>query len=528
MPTTIRWPLKLVLLSFFFVIFLVSEGSAGKRAQAYYHFLVAMKAYQEGRLSEARRELLRTIKEDPQALYPRKVLVEIYGRLGEYDKAETIAQKALKLSPGDEDLLYLLAKVYLSQNRPARAIVTLERILEKSPENTQALGLLIKAYLSERDLSGAISSVNRLLAIHPEAYQLWLLKARLLVQAERMSEAKEAYLKAVSLSGEKLQVVLEAGEFLRKIGDLAEAEKLYREYLQKNPEDFHIKKALLETLLSEEKWPEARSLLEEALKQDPHNPQILFFLGLVLEKEGQKERAIKIYREIPQESFFFTEAIRRIYALTLEDKGPEAALAYLKEVTQRAKDKPEVFVLAATAAEDLDCCEEGLVLADEGLARFPENKDLILAKGLLLSCLGRLREALKLVEPLLQKNPDDPVVLNFVGYTYAELGENLSQAQQYIRKALKSMPEAGYIVDSLAWVLFKEGKLEEAFQEIQKAVKLSPQDAVIWEHQGYILKALGRLKEACRSYEEALKRAKHRRDRNRIEKKVSACQGEGP
>lgn len=526
MPITIRWPLKALLLSLFCLAFLISQVSAAERAEAYYHFLAGIKAYQEGKLYEARKELLKTIKKDPKAIYPRKILIEIYGRLGEYDKAEAVARKALKLSPGDDDILYLLAKVYLSQNRPARAIVTLEKILERSPQDERALGLLTKAYLSEKDLSGAISSVERLLAIHPEAYHLWLLKARLLARTERISEAKEAYLKAVSISGEKLQVVLEAGEFLKKIGALAEAEDLYRRYLEKNPEDFHVKQALLEILLAEGKWSEARSLLEETLQQDPENPRALFFLGLVFEKEGQQEKALELYRQIPRDSLFFTEAVRRTYSLILDLKGPEEGLAYLKEITREVEDNPEIFVFAANAAEDLDRCEEGLAFAEKGLARFSGNRDLILAKGLLLSCLGKLREALRLVEPLLEEDPDDPVVLNFVGYTYAELGENLSEAEQYIRKALKTMPEAGYIVDSLAWVLFKQGKLKEAFQEIKRAVELSPGDAVIREHEGDILKALGRLEEACRSYEEALKRAKHRRDRERIEKKVSACQGE--
>ncbi len=527
MRTTIRWlwkglPLSLLALS----LLVVSPARAGQKAEAYYHFLVAVRAYQEGRLSEARKELYRVLRKDPRALYPRKLLIEIYGRQGQYQKAEAIARKALKLAPRDRELRLLLARIYLAEKRFARAIVTLERVLEEDPGNERALGLLLNAYLAQRDLSGAVDSVERLIRVHPDSVSFWLLKARLLAKADQPLKAKESYLKAVELSDYRLEIVMEAGEFLRKIGALKEAEELYRAYLERNPEDYHARQALLQILLAREKWSEAEKFLRETLKKFPEKPGFRFFLGLVLEKEGHLEEALETYREIPRGAPFYTEALRRIYALTRELKGDEAALSFLQTLIQEGPQDPQIYFLAATAAEEIDRCEEGLRFADQGLARFPDHRDLIITKGLLLSCVGKLREALELVEPLLERFPDDPVILNFVGYTYAELGENLDEAEQYIRKALKAQPEAGYIVDSLAWVLYKKGRLEEALREIERAVRLSSGDAVILEHKGDILRALGKERQACEVYREALTRASHRRDRERIEKKVSECPGD--
>ncbi len=524
MRTTIRWLWKALPLSWLVLsVLVVSPVRAGQKAEAYYHFLVAVRAYQEGRLSEARKELYRVLRKDPRALYPRKLLIEIYGRLGEYQKAEAVARKALKLAPGDLELRLLLARIYLSEKRFARAVVTLEKVLEEDPGNERALGLLLNAYLAQKDLAGAVDSVDRLLKIHPDSVSLWLFKARLLARSDQPLAAKESYLKAVELSDYRFEVMMEAGEYLRKIGAFEEAEKLYRSYLERDPEDFHARQALLQILLAQEKWSEAERFLRESLKKFPERPGFKFFLGLVLEKEGRSEEALGIYREIPREAPFYSEALRRIYALTRELKGDEAALSFLQTLIQEGPQDPQIYFLAATAAEEIDRCEEGLKFVDQGLARFPDHRDLIITKGLLLSCVGKLREALELVEPLLERFPDDPVILNFVGYTYAELGENLEEAEQYIRRALKAQPEAGYIVDSLAWVLFKQGRLEEARREIERAVKLSPEDAVILEHKGDILRALGKTREACEIYRKALELAKHRRDRERIEKKVSEC-----
>ncbi|MBX6422096.1 lipopolysaccharide assembly protein LapB [Thermosulfurimonas sp. F29] len=528
MRTTIRWLWKGLLPSLLILAVLGSSARAGRRAEAYYHFLVAVRAYQEGRLTEARKELYRVLRQDPRAVYPRKLLAEIYGRLGKYERAETVVRKALELAPGDPELKLLLARVYLSEKRFARAVVTLEEVLEKDPENERALGLLLNAYLGEKDLSGAVNSLDRLLKVHPDSVSLWLFRARLLARADRPLEAKKSYLRAVKLSDYRLEVVMEAGEFLRRIGALSEAENLYRTYLERNPEDFHARQALLQILLAQKRWSEAEKLLRETLERSPRRKGVRFFLGLVLEKEGRKEKALSVYREVPSDSPFYTDALRRVFALTRELRGDEAALNYLAELIRKESPDPQVYFFAATAAEDMDRCEEGLRFVDEGLKHFSDNRDLLLTKGLLLSCQGRLREALKVVEPLLERFPDDPVILNFVGYTYAELGEHLDEAEKLVRKALKAQPEAGYIVDSLAWVLYKKGRFEEALREIERAVKLAPDDGVILEHKGDILRALGRKGEACAIYRRALELVKHRRDRKRLEEKVSECPGKAP
>ncbi|RUM89271.1 MAG: hypothetical protein DSZ24_01640 [Thermodesulfatator sp.] len=523
MRTIIPWLWKVLLLSLFFWVQLSGVSVAGKQAEAYYHFLRGVRAYQEGHLSEARRELSRVLREDPQALYPRKLLAEIYGRLGQYEKAEAVIRQALKLAPEDQELLLLLARVYLSEKRFLRAIATLEKVVEKNPQNQEALGLLLNAYLSQQDLEGAIRSLERILKYHPRSAPLWLFKARLLARAGHPQEARQAYLKAVDLSPGDLRIIMEAGEFFRKSGSFEEAIKLYQKALRQDPQNVHLQQALLQLYVESGRWQEAENFLKKELKKEPENERVLFLLGMVLEKAGKTSEALATYEKIPPQSDLYPDAVEHIFNLKRKLSGPEEALAYLREVLASSPEDPKLYFLAATAAEEMDYCQEGLSFVDQGLTRFPHNQDLILTKGLLLSCVGRLREALSVVKPLLSEAPEDPVVLNFVGYTYAELGENLEEAEKLIRKALKKEPEAGYIVDSLAWVLYKRGKTREALKEIERAVKLSQGDPIILEHQGDILQSLGRREEACRVYREALSRVKHRRDRERIQKKVKKC-----
>lgn len=107
------------------------------------------------------------------------------------------------------------------------------------------------------------------------------------------------------------------------------------------------------------------------------------------------------------------------------------------------------------------------------------------------------REALKL-------SPDQPSVLNYLGYSYVDRGENLDEALAMIRKAAQERPDAGFIIDSLAWALFKLGHYQEAAKEMERAVELEPRDPLLNDHLGDVLWAVGRKREAEFQWRRAL------------------------
>ena len=107
------------------------------------------------------------------------------------------------------------------------------------------------------------------------------------------------------------------------------------------------------------------------------------------------------------------------------------------------------------------------------------------------------REALKL-------SPDQPSVLNYLGYSYVDRGENLDEAIDMIRKAVKERPDAGFIVDSLGWALYKTGHYQEAAKEMERAVELEPRDPLLNDHLGDVLWAVGRHREARFQWRRAL------------------------
>ena len=96
----------------------------------------------------------------------------------------------------------------------------------------------------------------------------------------------------------------------------------------------------------------------------------------------------------------------------------------------------------------------------------------------------------------LELEPDQPLVLNYLGYTWVEQGRNLDEARTMIEKAVELRPDDGYIVDSLGWVAYRLGDLEEAVYQLELAVELVPGDPIINDHLGDAYWQVGRLNEA--------------------------------
>jgi Tfp pilus assembly protein PilF len=141
----------------------------------------------------------------------------------------------------------------------------------------------------------------------------------------------------------------------------------------------------------------------------------------------------------------------------------------------------------------------------EGLGRFPRNTDLYYVLGTLLEKMNRFEESIKSMEKVLEIDPQHADALNFIGYSYADRGIHLEEAEKMIIQALKMKPDNGYILDSLGWVHFKKNKFDSSLMHLKRALELVPDDANITEHLGDVYLKIGQDKEALEYYRKAVK-----------------------
>ena len=148
----------------------------------------------------------------------------------------------------------------------------------------------------------------------------------------------------------------------------------------------------------------------------------------------------------------------------------------------------------------------------------PENPRIYFRLGVVYDKWGKKEDSIAAMQQVVKLEPENANALNYLGYTYAEMGINLDEAEKLIRKALEFKPGDGYITDSLAWIYYKRGRYEKARQLLESAITVVPDDPIIREHLGAVYEKLGMTEQAIDSYRKSI--ANGHTDKARLEQKI--------
>ena len=247
---------------------------------------------------------------------------------------------------------------------------------------------------------------------------------------------------------------------------------------------------------------EQTSLLYGRLSQElrPDNVETILLTSELLRDQKQYDLAIKNYTKIPQSHGLFLNAELGRADTLVEAGRPDAAVKVLRDLIRSHVDNPRIYMslgdvlrvekkyLAARSAYD-----KALTLIDE-----PDTSHwfLFYVIGICNERLDNWPRAEMNFRLALELAPDQPLILNYLGYTMVEKNQNLKEAQMMIEKAVAGRPDSGFIIDSLGWSLFTLGKFEDAVGPMERAVKLLPDDAIVNDHLGDVYWKVGRKREA--------------------------------
>lgn len=240
----------------------------------------------------------------------------------------------------------------------------------------------------------------------------------------------------------------------------------------------------------------------------PDHIEATLLSAQLLDALGQYELAVQTYKQVPQSSADHHAAeLGRAEALRRAAK-PDAAIEVLERL---ALDYPNLPLVHSSLGDLLRQQEDyiGAVAAYDRAVKFTEEDSrsqwfLLYARGISHERLGNWAESEADFRKALDLNPDQPQVLNYLGYTLVERQEELDEALGMIERAVAARPESGYIVDSLGWVLYRLGRYDEAVGPMVKAGALMPVDPVVNDHLGDVFWAVGRKREAKFQWRRAL------------------------
>jgi tetratricopeptide (TPR) repeat protein len=285
-------------------------------------------------------------------------------------------------------------------------------------------------------------------------------------------------------------------------------------------------------LLGAHRPVDAQAALDTALRLFPAHPELSFYRALALEQRGRHREAAQAFEQLqrslrpvggtglrePASTAGAPAFLAADRAQLLLDARVQAALAHGRagstaEASRRMKalfaEQPTDDGVALGLLEVLERAgrtAEAVTLLDEAARKHSGSPAVLFARASALDRAGRIPEALSAMRKLMALAPAHAGALNYIGYTMAERGEDLREAEGLLRRAVQLRPDDGAIADSLGFCLFKQGKLDEALAELRRANQLTPGDPVVLGHLGDALAAAGRREEALQAFRRALTR----------------------
>ncbi|MEM8554547.1 MAG: tetratricopeptide repeat protein [Pseudomonadota bacterium] len=240
----------------------------------------------------------------------------------------------------------------------------------------------------------------------------------------------------------------------------------------------------------------------------PSNVSGLLLTAALLEQLQQFDLATEVYDQVPRDHPSFLEAeFGRADALRFSNRV-DAAVEVLQQLTETYPDRVEVYRALGETLSREDQWADAQAAYDAAVALVDEPRaqdwSLYYARAITLERQGNWPPAEADFRKALELQPNQPQVLNYLGYSLVEKRRNLDEALDMIQRAVAAEPDAGYIVDSLAWVLYRLGRYEEALPHMIRAAELMPVDPVVNDHLGDVFWAVGREREAEFQWHRAL------------------------
>ena len=170
---------------------------------------------------------------------------------------------------------------------------------------------------------------------------------------------------------------------------------------------------------------------------------------------------------------------------------------------QLAPDREEIYLTSSYFFEEDNLWDRAIGILKEGMGKVENPGEIYFRLAVIYDKKQDRGESIAYIKKVLELDPDNADAQNFLGYTYAEQGTNLDEAERLIRAALKSKPNSGNIIDSLGWVYFKKGQYDKAAFELEKAYHLMPNDGTVTEHLADAYYRLKRYRDALKLYRQA-------------------------
>lgn len=413
---------------------------------------------------------------------------------------EMLAADAAEAGPALLQLHGLLAR-HADKNAVLGLVKELTRPYLKFPE---AHFTLSQAALAANKYDAALSSIREALRLRPQWEAAVLFQAQILTRESRAKalDYLRTYLEA---HPDAQEVRLNYARQLISDKRMDEARAEFQRLLDSNPEnaDIAVTVALLSLQLNDLDVAEAQ--LKRVLELDYRDPDgVRFHLGQVSEERKRFDEAEKWYLSVEGGEQFVLAHARYAFMLGRQNRVAEARAHLQSLQPQNDVQRVQIVQSEAQLLREVKAYAESFDLLKAALDARPDHPELLYDLALAAEKIDKLDLVETSLRRLIALKPDNAQAYNALGYTLADRTDRLTEAREYIEKALALAPDDPFILDSMGWVLYRLGNYSEGVDYLQRAYRQRP-DPEIAAHLGEVLWKQGKKAEAEQVWRESLR-----------------------
>lgn len=513
-PAVVTEPLSRQML--FDVLLAEIAGQRGRLDVSVPHYLQAALESRDPRVAERAIQIASFAKNYPAALRAARHWVTL--EEDNLDARKIVA--ALALQTGDIDEVvnqldyivahsetqqqgFAVATAILSRHGEGQQVVqAMETLAERYPDSADAQLAVGRLAAVKGQLERAMTATDAALALQPGMQRAQILKAQILIRQERKAEALEVLGQAVESSPEHAELRFAYGRLLLDAGDLEGAKEQFRSVVELAPDnsDALFSLALLELETGELKAAEKHLL--QMLETGEKQQSVYYYLGYTMHQLGKDEDAVEWYGKVTSGEYWTKSQLRMSKILVQQGRLEEVRESMQRLRRNDPDNAVEIYLIEGQILSDLTLYSEAWQLYDQALAIHPDNEDLLYSRALTAEKNDRLDLAEQDMRRILEIDPENVRALNALGYTLADRTDRYEEAFEFIQRAYARKPDDPAIIDSMGWVNYRLGNLEEARAYLQQAWEMT-RDGEIGAHLGEVMWMQGDRDEARRIWNES-------------------------
>mgnify|MGYP002717411160 FL=1 len=423
-------------------------------------------------------------------------------RAGRYDESMTYMEQVLQRQGNTHFDFLALSAAETDPDTRAGLLQGFDRLLSKNPDNSQLL--FGKAILLQQDgrAEEALALLEDSSAGATEVSPI-LLRARLLQSLGRGQEAMPILQKGIRQNPDDKRLRLTYARLLIEQDRFDEAKGEFSKLVLENPNDDDLRFSLALVCLEAEAWEEAIVYLEELIERRSHVDAAHYNLGRAYEALDDNDSALQAYALVGPSNDYLPAQQRQAELLLSQQRSAEAS-ALLAQAREAQPDYAiQLYLIEAEGLSNHGQIEPAWKVITEGLEQFPNDLNLLYTRAMLAEKRDDLAQLETDLRYIIEREPEHAMALNALGYTLADRTTRYQEAFELITKAHQLDPDDPAILDSLGWVNYRLGNLPEAERLLRQALEKFP-DHEMAAHLGEVLWAQGKQREARRVWRDAL------------------------